>query len=187
MTFKRNGKQPRKSSTNRRALSTRFNPRSASTINSATGSSPAISAGPAPDHPPPVPVYGDKWEYRTYSAAFTEAQPNEGVQFRANGFNTPGAFFVDKIQVWRLFSTEGTGINTGFYQINSTDLGNNQVVNVEDYGTATSLPGVTFKVPLGHAREVNDTLQDILVDAKPAIQGSQKASFVAHLHCWVQV
>jgi len=157
----------------------------------ATGSNPSITSGPAPDHPPPIPTYGNKWVQRVYAAVFTENLPGEGVQFRANGFNTPGVYFVDKVQVWKLPSPTGgnVGLDSGFYQGNSTDLGVD-TVNVQDFGTATSLPGVTFKVPIGHAKEVNNTVTDILFDAKDIAitNGSTfKSSFVGHLHCWVKI
>jgi len=158
----------------------------------ATGMNPSISIGVAPDHPPTIPTYGDKFEYRTYGAIFTEAVAGEGVQFRANGFTAPGSFYVDKIQVWKASTGGGLGLNAGFYQQNSTDLGLD-TVNGVDLGTATSLPGVTFKVPEGHAVRVSNATTSILADAKCVTEGpnvgtsAKPNTFAAHLHCWVQL
>jgi len=157
---------------------------------SSTGGNPSIEVGPAPDHPGPVPVYGDKFEYRTYSSpVFTESAAGEGVQFRANGFSAPGDFFVDKIQVWKVSTGGGLGLNSGFYCANTTDLSATEVINGTDLGTANSLPGMTFKVPLGHAKEVSASTTSILCDAKCVTEAGStvKNSFVAYLHCWVRV
>jgi len=150
---------------------------------------PSIQVGSAPKAPSPIPTIYNHWVKRTYSAVFTEALAGEGVQFRANGFGLFSPFFVEMIRVWMIDTSGGVGLNTGFYQVNSTDLGNNDVVNAEDYGNASSLPGVTFVVPAGHATEVAPNSSAILVDAKNvAVAGKTgRSTFVAHLHCWVAI
>jgi len=156
----------------------------------ATSENPSIEVGIAPDHPTPLPVYGDKFEYRSYSSpVFTEAAAGEGVQFRANGFSAPGNFFVDKVQVWKVSTGGGLGLNAGFYCATSTDLSATEVVNGTDLGTANSLPGMTFKVPTGHAVEVSNATTSIVADAKCMSEAGStvKNSFVCYLHCWVRI
>jgi hypothetical protein len=158
---------------------------------SSGGSNPSIAIRSAPDHPGPVPVYGDLWDYRVYSSpVFTENVAGEGIQFRANAFNAPGNFFVDKLQVWRVNQFNGgLGLNAGFYSSNCTDLSTAEVVNGTDLGSGNSMCGMTFVVPEGHATEVSSGTTNILADAKCMSEGGNtvKNSFVAYLHCWVKI
>lgn len=152
----------------------------------ATGMNPSVEVGAAPDHPPPVTNYGEKWVLRTYQAQKTSSSATGGVTFSANdfGLSANNTFYVDKVQVWRLTNTaDSSGLFASFYQQNLTDLGGDALV-ARDYGTATSLAGMTFKVPLGHAKDVS-VGSTSLVDCNPAYGTAQGQTFCAHLHCWV--
>lgn len=156
----------------------------------ATGGNPSIEVGVAPDHPPPVTTYGEKWVQRTYQATQTATSTaTGGVAFNANMFAIPGTFFIDKVQVWKLTQNSGPGITGFFYQNIATDLGGDTVV-ATDYGTATSLAGMTFKVPLGHAKSYTASVGGAIVDCNPAIVRPAPYSldtYVCHLHCWVSI
>lgn len=161
-----------------------------STAEMATGQNPSISVGSAPDHPPPVTIYGERWVQRTYQATQTATlTATGGVAFNSNMFGIPGNFYVDKVQIWKLTQNSGPGIMGFFYQNTTTDLGGDTVVST-DYGTATSLAGMTFKVPLGHAKLVTASSSTALVDCNPAIIKPAPYgldSYVCHLHCWVSI
>lgn len=153
----------------------------------ATGSDPTVHVGPAPDHPEPCPLYGEKWVHRRYQAVLTASSSSVtgGVTFKGADFSLPGSFFVDKVQVWKLTQVSGKpGLFAFFYTVKNTDLGGN-AVTATDYGTATSLAGMTFKVPDGHAVEVDD-LNQSLVDCNPAV-GTDKETYCCNLHCWVRI
>jgi hypothetical protein len=157
----------------------------------ATGSNPSLTLGKAPSNPPPIANYSDKWVKRTYSAFKNAGSAIGEASFLANGFNVPGGkYYVDKIQVWRLgFDTSAEpGIQATFKQGNFTDLGVDDVVGT-DYGSGVSLPGVTCKVPLGHATGVSTTSTSPLVESRPVVTAttSQNASYVCHLTCWVSI
>lgn len=149
----------------------------------ATGSNPSISVGKAPNHPPPVPVYGDKWVRRIYSTRKVPQTGENEVAFTGGDFSIPGNFYVDKLQIWNASTVDGI-LNAKFIQVTTTDLGDDDVAAV-DYGTASSMAGITFKVPLGHAKRVtNSTSQNTLVTVTSAKAG---ATYVVHLHCWVSI
>lgn len=161
-----------------------------STTRMAVGTNPSLQLGRAPPHPVPVPVYSDKWVRRTYSASLTSAAPAQQVDFAASSFNVPGSkFFVDKIQVWKVDPPAGAavGIRATFKQGLFTDLGADDVA-ATDYGTASSLPGVTCKVPVGHAIGVA-TDGGALVTCVPVVLAPTNATvaFVCHLTCFVSI
>lgn len=107
--------------------------------------------------------------------------------FNASDFGIPGTFFVDKVQVWKLTQQSGPGITGYFYQANVTDLSGDTVVST-DFGTATSLAGMTYKVPLGHAKGLTASVGAQLIDCNPAIISTSTYptdSYVCNLHCWV--
>lgn len=159
----------------------------------ATGMNPALQLGKCPDHPPPVPLYGDKWVRRTYSSGVkTSTAGSAGVDFLPNAFGVPGdRYYVDKLQVWRLDLPTGTsepGLLATFHQGVFTDLGAVEVSG-SDFGTATSLPGVTCKVPLGHATGVSTSGTSSLVscNSASAATGVGVENYVAHLTAWVSI
>lgn len=190
MTFNGKNSQPRKRSTNSRALSTRTHRSPVNVAMMATGTNPSLSLGKAPSNPPPVPTYGDKWVKRVYSC-FKNATTSTGTAvFTQADFGAPGRFFVDKFQVWRLGfdTTAEPGLRARFKQGAFTDLGADDVVS-DDYGSGTSLPGVTCKVPLGHAVGVANTGTTSLVEVAPVVSAttSANACYVVHMTCWVSV
>lgn len=157
----------------------------------ATGSNPSLQLGKAPDHPPPVPVYGDKWVLRTYDTVKTATTTGAGVQFLNSSFGVLGSrYFVDKIQVWKLGLSSAPngdqGLLATFKQGLFTDLGDDDV-QARDYGTGTSLAGVTCKVPLGHAKGVATSGTSVLVECSAAVGNASTESFVCHLTAWVPV
>lgn len=168
----------------------RQTPTPVSTTRMAVGTNPSLQLGRAPAHPAPVPVYSDKWVKRTYSASLTTAAPAQSVDFLASSFSVPGTkFFVDKMQVWKVDPPAGAavGLKATFKQGLFTDLGADDVA-ATDYGTASSLPGVTMKVPVGHAIGVATDGGNLVtcVPVVPAASGATVA-FVAHLTCFVSI
>jgi hypothetical protein len=151
----------------------------------ATGTNPSITVGKAPNHPPPVPTYGDKWVKRVYSAVKANGSTIADVVFNGADFAIPGtgSFYVDKLQVWNASTVDGN-ITANFSQGTVTDLGDDDV-QARDYGNASSMAGVTFKVPLGHAKRVtNSATGSTLVTIK---DGGVSRTYVVHLHCWVSI
>jgi hypothetical protein len=157
----------------------------------ATGEMPSISVGPAPDHPPPATSYGETWVMRTYQSSKTATSATGGVTFGSSdfGLSASDTFFLDKVQIWRLTNTAtSSGIAGFFYQQNSTDLGGDVVI-ARDYGTATSLAGMTFKLPLGHAKSISagSTSSAVsIVDCNPAY-GVELATYCCQIHCWISI
>lgn len=164
---------------------TRFTP----AASSSAVMNPSLMLGTAPPNPTPVPAYTDKWVRRIYSAALTTQTAVKEVSFPPSAFNVPGRLFVDKLQVWKV-SDKGTsvGIKATFKQGVFTDLGADDVI-ASDYGSASSLPGVTCKVPMGHAISVDASANPLVVCAPvfPDALTTTSATFVCHLHCWIAV
>jgi hypothetical protein len=152
----------------------------------ATGSNPSVSVGRAPNHPPPVPTYGNKWVKRTYSSVKTNGAAAADLSFSGGEFGIPGtgSFYVDKLQVWNTSTVDGS-INVSFLQGLSTDLGDDPV-NVTEYGNAFSMAGVTFKVPLGHAKRV-DGSSGSSNNLVTVFSAKASTTYVVHLHCWVSI
>jgi hypothetical protein len=175
--------------TNTRTLGTRNATSNTSTASLAVGQNPSVSVGEAPPHPPPIPSYGDKWVRRVYSAVKVAATSGT-TDFLQSSFGIPGPYFVDKVHVWSLFSTGNTSVNclqASFVQGTSTDLGADDVT-ADDYGTSASLAGVTFKVPLGHAKEVANTGTAVIVKCgAPTGISVPSSAFVVHLAVWVAI
>lgn len=146
---------------------------------------PSVSVGKAPTQPPPVPEYKDKWVKRVYQALKNAATPSGSVDFGVTNFGLPSdaVVFVDKVQVWNL-TPAAKGLEATFPQGNSTDLGTDNVV-AQDFSSLGQCPGVTFKVPLGHAKGVSGTT--VVVSAKNAFTSTDNPQMVAHLTCWVAV
>jgi hypothetical protein len=95
--------------------------------------------------------------------------------------------FVDKITVWGL--NPGSGLSAALNQSTVTDSGLSDPITVKDFGSATSLPGVTFKVPLGHAKAVDLHDVTVLATADPAITTAllTNNSFVFQVTLWVSI
>lgn len=151
----------------------------------ATGSNPSVSVGKAPVQPPPVPKYKDKWVKRVYAATLSTTDSTTVASFQVASFGIPTdtVVFVDKVQVWNL-SAQARGLTASFSVANTTDLGNDNVES-EDWSSLGQCPGVTFKVPLGHAKGLSNSVTVVTAQALPS--GSNPANYVAHLHCWVAV
>lgn len=162
----------------------------ASTTMLAIGANPSLQLGRAPAHPAPVPVYSDKWVRRTYSASLSTAAPAQSVDFTAQLFGVPGAkFFVDKIQVWKVDppGSAAVGIRATFKQGLFTDLGADDVA-ATDYGTASSLPGVTMKVPIGHAIGVAVDAGNMVTCVPITLAASgATVTYACHLTCFVSI
>jgi len=157
----------------------------------ATGQNPSISVGKAPSNPPPVPRYNDKWVKRVYSSgpigvAGTAASTVVSLATLFPGIPANTTVFFDKIQVWntdRLLNCRAALSSNPI-----TDLGLVESISVDDYGTASDLSGVTFVIPLGHAKQVIATsaTTDILTlndTPTPTFAGT----YVVHSHVWVQI
>lgn len=163
-----------------------------STAMLATGTNPSLTLGKAPSNPPPVPSYKDKWVKRTYQSFKSAANATGTASFLNSSFGVPGdKYFVDKIQVWRLGfdNVAEPGLVATFNQGFFTDLGVDAVTAM-DFGTGSALPGVTCKVPLGHAVGVSTAGTNSILDVTPAVaSGTQSATanYVAHLTCWVSI
>lgn len=186
LTFNGKNNQPRKRSTNSRSLNNRVMTTSTNKAMVATGGNPSVTVNRAPTQPPPVPSYKDKWVKRVYSATKTSTSPAVVVDFTVNDFGLPAdtVVYVDKVQVWNL-TAGAKGVETAFKNANSTDLGNDDVV-AQDYSSLGQCPGVTYKVPLGHAKGVSNTTVVVSGYDLPK-NGTGLPLLVAHLHCWVAV
>lgn len=157
---------------------------STSTAMLATGQNPSVSVGKSPVQPPPVPSYKDKWVRRIYASTITNS--TGGVHtFTVSSFGLPAdtVVYVDKVQLWNL-SAQARGVKCSFSLNNTTDLGNDNVES-EDWSSLGQCPGVTFKVPLGHAKGVSNTATVVTAEALPTVTTS--TTMVCHLHCWVAV
>jgi len=159
----------------------------------ATGQNPSIAVGKSPANPPPLPAVADKWVKRTYSAvklgpAGTTGTPSPPVEFLNSSFGIPGPYYIDKIQVWKLGTNDLLGLGASVPQGNISDLGTDTVVG-NDFGSATALPGVTFKVPLGHAKEIPTTGTTTIVSCGPVapLETSAAQTFVCHMSVWVGI
>lgn len=150
----------------------------------AVGQNPSTSVSRAPNQPPPVPLYKDKWVKRTYTATKV-ATAAGATNFVVNDFGLPAdtVVYVDKMQFWNL-SASAKGLKATFFNSNATDLGNDSVV-AEDWSSLGQCPGVTFKVPLGHAVGVSNGTA--LGSAESLPSGTGTFTYVSHLHCWVAV
>lgn len=144
-----------------------------------------VQIGPAPPQPTPVPQYGSKFVRRVYQTLKTETSASSGVEFLNSSFGIPGYYYIDKLSVWKV-GLNGTGMEAQFNPANAME-NNPQPVKVNDFGSGTSLPGVTFKVPVGHAKQLPSTGSTILLSCKPVVGSSTTETFVANLYVWVQI
>lgn len=163
--------------------STRRTP--AASINRAAN--PSLMLGIAPPQPTPVPVYTDKFVKRTFRAVLTTQTATKEVSFPPSAFNVQGKFFVDKLQVWKVGgSDKSIGIKATFKQGVFTDLGADDIT-ATDYGSASSLPGISCRVPMGHTVSVDPSANTLVVCAPvvPDASTATSATFVCNLHCWV--
>ena len=150
---------------------------------------PSLQLGNAPPQPTPVPVYTDKFVKRVYRAVLTTQTATKEVSFPPSAFNVPGKFFVEKLQVWKVGGdAKSVGIKATFKQGNFTDLGADDIT-ATDYGSANSLPGVSCRVPMGHAVSVDPSANNLVVCAPvvPDPSTSTSVTFVCNLRCWVAV
>jgi len=183
--------------TNTRTLGTRgttsTSPQSVSRSAIATGQNPSIAIGKAPANPTPIPAIADKWVQRTYSCvklgtATTSPTPAPPVEFLNSSFGCPGPYYIDKIQVWKLGTNDQLGLSASVAQGNITDLGADSVVG-NDFGSAMAIPGVTFKIPLGHAKQIPNTGTTTLVSCTPVapLETSSAQTYVCHMTVWVAI
>lgn len=151
----------------------------------ATGSNPSVVVSNAPVQPTAVPKYKDRWVKRVYQASVSTTDAATLANFTVDSFGVPTdtVVYVDKVQVWNL-SANAKGVEVTFKATNTTDLGSDDVV-ATDWSSLGQCPGVTFKVPLGHAKGVSNAT--VVVAAKPLPSGTGAFVFVTNLHCWVAV
>jgi hypothetical protein len=157
----------------------------------ATGQNPSISIGKAPSNPPPVPRYSDKWVKRVYSSnPIAVALANTSVDVDINllfpGLPANSTVFFDKIQVWN--TDRLSNCRVGLLSNPITDLGVVDTILVDDYGTSSDLSGVTFVIPLGHAKQViSSSTTNVLQFNAGASTNSFVGTYVVHSHIWVQI
>lgn len=149
----------------------------------AVGQNPSVSVSKAPVEPPPVPSYKDKWVKRVYRSVKTSTSSST-VSFSVSDFGLPTdtVVYVDKVQLWNL-TANARGMNGTFHLNTTTDLGNDDVV-ASDFSSLGQCPGMTFKVPTGHAKGVSNS--SVIADMENLFGGTSVfGTGVCHLHCWV--
>lgn len=161
--------------TNTRTLGTRGTTSSMSKAMVATGSNPSIAISRAPIEPPPIPASKDKWIKRIIAS--TTSLGTGGTDIVVPADLVGG--FIDKIQVW---GVDTRSVTVTFKQGNFTDLGADDIV-ASDYSSYAQLPGLTVKVPVGHAIEISGAANFSLL--KVAASGDDSKA-VVHYHAWVR-
>jgi len=143
----------------------------------AVGQNPSIQVSKAPIEPPPIPSTGDKWVKRVYPQLFSISAGSSVVDVTVPSTVVGG--FLDKVQVWGL---DNTRMSVNFKTGNCTDLGTDDV-SASDYSSQAQLPGITFKVPLGHAKAISATTSPVIsVDQRTDAQ-----TVVIHYHAFVKI
>jgi len=144
----------------------------------AVGQNPSIQVSRAPIEPPPIAQSGDKWVKRVFPQEFSVPTGT------ANSLIAPPSSviggFIDKVQVWGLNLTR---LTASLKVDNCTDLGTDDVT-ASDYSSQAQLPGITFKVPLGHAKAV-ETATDYVLSIGQSTVAIQ--TIVIHYHAWVKL
>jgi len=186
--FNKTQNQPRNSSTNARVLSARpLNNMSKGQI--ATNSAPVVTVGRAAAQPPPAPRYRDKWVLRTYQIDKATTSSTNDASLLASDIGPAVAGdlgFIDKISVWN--TTPNAGISASLNQGTVTDSGITDPVTGLDWGSYNSLPGVTFKVPTGHAKAIDLHAATVLATATTLQQGTGTAyHYCFHVSLWVSI
>jgi len=139
----------------------------------ATGSNPSIVVSRAPTEPPPIPGTKDKWVKRIISQTVTNLATFPNVSVPADLISG----FIDKIQVW---GVDTRALNVTFKQGNFTDLGQNDII-ASYYSSYAQLPGMTVKVPVGHATAVSGAANFSLM----TVTAPLPETLVIHYHAWI--
>jgi len=147
---------------------------------------PAIIVGKAPSNPSPAPTYGEKWVKRRYlSKEITlTTGPGDLNVTLTNGFTTNLANCVlDKLTVWKIFNTNSAvgSLQAEFQTQNVTTLGSDPI-EAYDYGSVTSLPGITFKVPLGFGKMLSTTDTLVIIRGAP-----QSSVYAVQIDVWARI
>lgn len=146
----------------------------------ATGQNPSIQVSKAGIEPPPVPSQSDKWVLRTTQQEVSvpkATSAGQQVSVAAPG-NVVGGF-LDKVSIWGI-GTQSLYVTLLQGQI--SDLGDDNIV-ASDYSSLAQCPGITFKVPMGHASEINSTASAQL---KIDCLGDIAFKAIVHWHSWVR-
>lgn len=139
----------------------------------ATGSNPSIVVSRAPVEPPPIPASQDKWVKRVIAQTVTNLATFPDVSVPADLISG----FIDKIQVW---GVDTRTLNVTFKQDAFTDLGPNEIL-ASDYSSYAQLPGITVKVPVGHAKGVSGATNFSLLKVTAPLP----ETLVVHYHAWI--
>lgn len=119
----------------------------------ATGYTETITVSSAPDQPPPVPKYGEKWAKRLiqFEVSLPKATgANQYVNILAP--TELDTAILDSLTIW------GVGTQSLYASLNSgttTDL-NQGFVDADDFSSLAQLPGVCFRIPVGHAKGLSN-------------------------------
>lgn len=183
LAMKMNKNQPRNSSTNTRALSTRLQ-------NIENNQKLAISLGKAPPNPPPV-TNRYKWVKRLVTLSKTFTSGSTGVIITAGDISTAlagltGDFTIRSMTAWVIPSISSTGIfQEGTFTVYTNNLlnggsGQLPVAIMQDYGTGTSLPGMSFKTPATRTKNIEcDTAS--VIDLIKVTSSATAGSLVLHV------
>jgi len=139
----------------------------------ATGTNPSVVISRAPIEPPPIPQVKDKWVKRVIEQTVTNLATFPNVSVPAELISG----FIDKIQVW---GVDTRSLDVTFKQGNFTDLGANDIV-ARDYSSYAQLPGMTIKVPVGHATAVSGATNFSLLTVNTPLP----TTLVVHYHAWI--
>jgi len=110
------------------------------------------------------------------------------VELKSNslGPNVAGDIaYIDKITVWAVNPLYG--LNASLNQASVSDSGLTDPVSVNEWGSATSLPGATFKVPTGHARAIDLHASTVLMTVNTLRTPPDQAYFVFQVSMWVSI
>lgn len=184
MTFNGKNSQPRKSSTNSRVLSARVG-------HLEQNNTTKVTYRALRGNPPPV---SNNFKTVKRTVQVSMAAPSSGVtQLTTGAISSALTGVTGDFQVSRLDFYSLAGYNTGSVPsatftceqanllLNNSSLGLLQTVSVTDYGTATSMPGVSFFIPRGRGVWITkDT-------AGSAILGSSTTAAVVIVHVMQQL
>lgn len=153
---------------------------------------PVIQVSSGPSNPRAAPVYRSKWVKRYYLSSGLKATVAGALPLTwANITNLPNptTIIVDKITVWQLnyISANNPGLqaslNAGTFVENSTGAVPDNPVG-QDFGTANSLPSITFKMPAGHTKAISATGVGVIATVQNAEVGDY---FACAVEGWVQI